>query len=60
MSVHQIFREVTAGAVSSDVVLIHTISKCFQNMAKIKVHFLFDFGFKYLKLKLILTTHTIK
>jgi hypothetical protein len=42
---------VTARAVSADVVLIHTLSKCFQNMAKIKVDFLFNFGFKYLKLK---------
>jgi hypothetical protein len=51
MSVHQIFREVTARVVFADVVLIHTLSKCFQNMAKIKVHFLFNFGFKYLKQK---------
>jgi hypothetical protein len=40
---------------------------CFQNEAKIKVHFLFNFGFKYLKQKKkrsqvqkwILTTNTI-
>jgi hypothetical protein len=51
MSVYQIFPEVAARAVSADVVLIDTLSKCFQNMAKIKVHFLFNFGFKYLKLK---------
>jgi hypothetical protein len=43
MSVHQIFREVTALAVSASVVLIHTLSKCLKNMAKIKVHFLFNF-----------------
>jgi hypothetical protein len=51
MSVHQIFREVIARAVFADAVLIHTLSKCFQNMVKIKVHFLFNFGFKYLKQK---------
>jgi hypothetical protein len=45
MSVHQIFREVTARAMFADVVLIHTLPKCLQNMAKIKVHFLFNFGF---------------
>ncbi len=44
MSVYQIFPEVAARAVSADVVLIDTLSKCFQNMAKIKVHFLFNFG----------------
>jgi hypothetical protein len=42
---------VTARAVSADIVLIHTLSKCFQNMAKIKYQFLFNFGFKYIKLK---------
>jgi hypothetical protein len=51
MSIHQIFGEVTARTVFADVVLIHALSKCFQNMAKIKVHFLFNFGFKYLKQK---------
>jgi hypothetical protein len=42
---------VTECAVFADVVLIDTLSKFFQNMAKIKVHFLFNFGFKHLKPK---------
>jgi hypothetical protein len=42
---------VTARAVFADVVLIHTLSRSFRNMAKIKVHLLFNFGFKYLKQK---------
>jgi hypothetical protein len=51
MSIHQIFEEVRARAVSADIVLIDTLSKCLQNMVKIKVDFIFNFGFKYLKQK---------
>jgi hypothetical protein len=51
MSVHQIFREITARAKFADVVLIDTFSKFLQNMAKIRVHFLFNSDFKYLKQK---------
>jgi hypothetical protein len=32
MSLHQIFREVTARAVFEDVVLIHTLSKTWQKL----------------------------
>jgi hypothetical protein len=38
MSVHQIFREVTARAAFADI-LIDALSKCLQHMAKIRVIF---------------------